>query len=29
VQKIAYIDTYDDFGAYLEFQQTRKKRIKK
>ncbi|MHA1390810.1 MAG: VOC family protein [Promethearchaeota archaeon] len=29
VQKVAYIDTYDDFGAYLEFQQTRKKRIKK
>jgi len=29
VQKIAYMDTYDDFGLYLEFQQTRKRRIKK
>ncbi len=25
VQKIAYIDTYEDFGAYIEFQQTRKR----
>jgi len=29
VQKIAYMDTYNDFGLYLEFQQTRKRRIKK
>jgi hypothetical protein len=29
VQKVAYIDTYDDFGVYLEFQQTRKKRVRK
>ena len=29
VQKIAYMDTYNDFGLYLEFQQTRKKRNKK
>ncbi|MBY9004511.1 MAG: VOC family protein, partial [Candidatus Lokiarchaeota archaeon] len=30
VQKVAYIDTYEDFGVYIEFQQTkkRKKRIK-
>ena len=25
LQKIAYIDTYEDFGAYIEFQQTRKR----
>jgi len=29
VRKVVYIDTYDDFGAYFEFQQSRKKRIKK
>jgi len=29
VQKVAYIDTYDDFGVNIEFQQTRKKRVKK
>ena len=29
VQKIAYMDTYDDFGVYLEFQQTRNKRNRK
>jgi hypothetical protein len=29
VQKVAYIDTYDDFGVYIEFQQTRKKRDRK
>ena len=29
VQKVAYIDTYDDFGVYIEFQQTRKKRVNK
>ncbi len=29
VQKIAYMDTYNDFGLYLEFQQTRKRRIRK
>jgi len=29
VQKVAYIDTYEDFGVYIEFQQTRKKRIKR
>ncbi|NHJ20339.1 MAG: hypothetical protein EAX91_05305 [Candidatus Lokiarchaeota archaeon] len=29
VQKVAYIDTYDDFGVYIEFQQTRTKRIRK
>ena len=29
VQKVAYIDTYDDFGVYIEFQQTRKKRVRK
>lgn len=28
VQKVAYIDTYEDFGAYIEFQQTRKRRKK-
>jgi methylmalonyl-CoA/ethylmalonyl-CoA epimerase len=30
VQKVAYIDTYEDFGVYIEFQQTkqRKKRNK-
>ena len=26
VQKVAYIDTYEDFGVYIEFQQTRKRR---
>lgn len=29
VRKVTYIDTYDDFGVYLEFQQTHKKRTKK
>ena len=29
VQKVAYIDAYEDFGVYIEFQQTRKKRIKR
>lgn len=29
VQKVAYIDTYDDFGVYIEFQQTRMKRVRK
>jgi hypothetical protein len=29
VQKIAYIDTYNDFGVYIEFQQTRKRRLRK
>ncbi len=29
VQKVAHIDTYDDFGVYIEFQQTRKKRVRK
>ena len=29
VQKVAYIDTYDDFGVFIEFQQTRKKRVRK
>jgi hypothetical protein len=29
VQKVAYIDTYDDFGVYIEFQQTRKKKVRK
>jgi hypothetical protein len=29
VQKVAYIDTYDDFGVYIEFQQTRKRRVRK
>ncbi|MBY8979821.1 MAG: VOC family protein [Candidatus Lokiarchaeota archaeon] len=29
VQKIAYMDTYDDFGLYLEFQATKKRRIRK
>ena len=29
VQKVAYIDTYDDLGVYIEFQQTLKRRKKK
>ena len=29
VQKVAYIDTYNDFGVYIEFQQTKKKRVRK
>ncbi|MFX0010241.1 MAG: VOC family protein [Candidatus Hermodarchaeota archaeon] len=29
VQKVAYVDTYDDFGVYVEFQQTRMKRSRK
>lgn len=29
VQKVAYIDTLNDFGVYIEFQQTRKKRVRK
>jgi len=29
VQKVAYIDTYNDFGVYIEFQQTRKKKVRK
>ena len=29
VQKIAYMDTSDDFGLYLEFQATKKRRIRK
>ena len=29
VRKVAYIDTYDDFGVYIEFQQTRMKRVRK
>ncbi|MHA1105784.1 MAG: VOC family protein [Promethearchaeota archaeon] len=26
VRKVAYIDTYDDLGVYIEFQQTKKRR---
>ena len=29
VQKVAYIDTYDQLGVYIEFQQTMKRRKKK
>ena len=29
VQKVAYIDTYDDLGVYIEFQQSIKRRKKK
>jgi len=29
IRKVVYLDTFDDFGVYLEFQQTRKKRNKK
>jgi len=29
VRKVAYIDTYEDLGVYLEFQQIKNKRIKK
>lgn len=29
VQKVAYIDTNDDLGVYIEFQQTRKKKVRK
>jgi hypothetical protein len=29
VQKVAYIDTYNDFGVYIEFQQTRKRKVRK
>jgi hypothetical protein len=28
VQKVAYIDTYDDLGVFIEFQQTRKRRVR-
>ena len=28
VQKVAYIDTYDDFGVYIEFQQRVKRELK-
>ena len=29
IRKVVFLDTFDDFGVYIEFQQTRKKRIKK
>ena len=29
IRKVVYLDTFDDLGVYLEFQQTRKKRNKK
>ncbi|MFX0077536.1 MAG: VOC family protein, partial [Candidatus Hermodarchaeota archaeon] len=29
VQKVAYIDTYNDFGVYIEFQQTRKRSVRR
>ena len=29
VQKVAYIDTYDQLGVYIEFQQTMKRKKKK
>jgi len=29
VRKVAYIDTYDDLGVYIEFQQTKKRRKEK
>ena len=29
VRKVAYIDTFEDLGVYIEFQQTKKKRKKK
>ena len=29
VRKVVYLDTYNDFGVYFEFQQARKKKNKK
>ena len=29
IRKVVFLDTLDDFGVYIEFQQTHKKRIKK